>query len=220
MEKTINITTELENSTARKLFNGYLNDQFDNAKTISEKFDNLTRLYFEVNSVINISALRTIDDIYTKHYLDSIYPHKYFVGTVCDIGCGGGFPTIPIAITTDCEVTGVDSVGKKLLLIKRCIGELPLKNLKCEYARSEDLVKLHRSYDTVCARALSDVEKSITYCAPLVKPHGILLLYRTKNDEPAKQKTLDKYNIVLSNTVDYVLPNTDINRRLLIYTKK
>lgn len=221
MKNTIaDLKSELEASSGRKIFNDYLNSEFDNAKELSEKFDKLTELYFAVNSVINISALRTVDDVFIKHFLDSLYPHKMFKGDVCDVGCGGGFPTIPLAIATGLSVTGVDSVGKKLLLIKRCRSELELDNLYCDYARSEDLVKLYRSYDTVCARALADVDKAISFCAPLTKQGGKVVLYRTQKDEPAKKSTLDKYKVALDETIDYCLPGTDINRRLLIYIKK
>lgn len=216
----IDIREELEKSSGRKIFNDFLHSEFDNTEKLTEKFDRLTELYFEVNAVINISALRNVDDVYLKHYLDSLYPYKHFSGTVCDVGCGGGFPTLPLAIATGLSVTGVDSVGKKLMLIKRSQSELSLKNLKSDYARSEDLVKLHREYDTVCARALADVDKAISYLSPLTKPSGKIILYRSQNDQPAKKSTVDKYKVVLSDTIDYVLPQTDIKRRLLVYNKK
>lgn len=216
----IDIKSELEKSSGRKIFIEYLKTEFENAQDLVKKFDRLTELYFEVNSVINISALRTVDDVFIKHFLDSIYPHREFKGDVCDVGCGGGFPTIPLSIATNLNINGVDSVGKKLLLIKRCQSELELNNLKCDYARSEDLVKLNRVYDTVCARALADVDKALSFCAPLAKRNGKIVLYRTQNDDVAKNSTLDKHGLVLSKTEDYCLPGTDINRRLLVYLKK
>lgn len=216
----IDIQNELEKSAGRRIFLEFLQSNFENSQKLIQKFDRLTELYFEVNSMINISALRTVDDVFIKHFLDSLYPHKYFDGTVCDVGCGGGFPTIPLAIATNLQITGVDSVGKKLLLIKRCHADLALDNLKSDYARSEDLVKLHRAYDTVCARALADVDKAISFCAPLAKYGGKVILYRTQNDDPAKKQTLGKYGVQLKETKDYVLPGTDIKRRLFVYTKK
>ncbi|MDE7464114.1 MAG: 16S rRNA (guanine(527)-N(7))-methyltransferase RsmG [Clostridiales bacterium] len=214
------IKNELESSNGRKIFNAFVSAEFENAAELIEKFDRLTELYFEVNAVINISALRTVDDVYIKHYLDSLYPYKHFSGAVCDVGCGGGFPTIPLAIATGLPITGVDSVGKKLQLIKRSQAELALDNLKFDYSRSEDLAKRRLIFDTVCARALADVDKAVSFCAPLLKPHGKLVLYRTQNDEPAKKSICDKYNVSLNETQDYVLPGTDIKRRLLIYRKK
>lgn len=217
---TDELKAQIQASTGRKVFYDYLKSEFDNADGLLDKFDRLTELYFEVNSVINISAMRTVDDIYVKHYLDSVYPYKYFDGTVCDVGCGGGFPCLPLALVTDHTVTGVDSVGKKLLLIQRSVSELNIKNLKCDYARSEELAKLRREYDTVCARALADVEKSIAFCAPLAKSGGRIVLYKTQNDSQAKQQSLNKHGLTPVEVIDYILPSTDIKRRLFVYKKK
>ncbi len=212
-------TEEIEQSSGRKTFAEFLRNNFKDSDQMLSTFDDLTKLYFEVLAVTNISSIKIVDDVYIKHYLDSVYPYDRFSGSVCDVGCGGGFPTIPLAIVTDLQITGVESVGKKLLLLHRCVSELHLKNLKGDYARSEDLVKLHRSYDTVCARAVADVEKTVSFCAPLTKPNGKIILYRTQSDSPAKPETETKYGIVLDCAEDYVLPGTDIKRRLLIYRK-
>ena len=213
---TDELKEKLISSYGRKLLSDFLTTELKKPELI-DTFDRLTEIYYQVNSVVNISALKEIDDVYIKHYLDSIVPYRHFDGTVCDVGCGGGFPSLPLAIVTDCRVTGLDSVGKKLLLIHRAVSELYLKNIKADYARSEDLVKLHRTYDTVCARALGDVDKSLTFCAPLAKVGGKIVLYRTQNDLPAKTQTVEKCNVKLLDQIDYSLPGTDINRRLLIY---
>ncbi len=215
---TDELKQQLDSSHGRKLLIDFLTEKVGKPQLI-DTFDNLTDIYYQVNGVVNISALKEVDDIYIKHYLDSIVPYSHFSGTVCDVGCGGGFPSLPLAIVTDCQITGLDSVGKKLLLIHRAVSELYLKNIKADYARSEDLVKLHRTYDTVCARALGDVDKSLAFCAPLTKAGGKVILYRTQNDAPAKQETCDKHYVTLEENIDYVLPGTDIKRRLLIYKK-
>lgn len=215
-----NIKAELDGSSGRKTFAEFLSNNFADSDALLKKFDKLTEIYYQVLSVMNISAIKDVDGIYIKHYLDSIYPYKYFGGRCCDVGCGGGFPTIPLAIVTGLDITGVDSVGKKLLLLKRCSSELQLKNLRGEYARSEDLVKLNRSYDTVCARAVADVDKTLSFLAPLCADGGKIVLYKTQNDEPAKQSTVNKYKTVLIEANDYTLPGTDIKRRLFIYQKQ
>ena len=121
-------TSELDNSRGRRIFDDFLLNNLEN-KDLFQILDKLTELYIQVNSVINISALRNYDDIYIKHYLDSVYPYKYFDGECADIGCGGGFPCIPLSIVTDLNFTGIESVGKKLTLIKRCVSELNFKNI-------------------------------------------------------------------------------------------
>lgn len=199
------------------IFKEYIETNFDDA-TLPGKFDKLTELYNEVNGVINISALRERSDVYIKHYLDSIYPHSYFKGECCDVGCGGGFPCIPLAIVTKLHFTGIDGVGKKLALINKCNAELGT-NITAEHARSEDLVRAKRGFDTVCARAVADTDKVFGFCAPLVKSGGTLILYKTQNDLPAKAANLNRFGFILSETQDYTLPKTDIKRRLFIYDK-
>ena len=115
----------------------------------------------------------------------------------------------------------MDSVGKKLVLIKKSVTELGLKNLDSIYSRSEDLAKLEKRYDTVCARALAETDKALAFCAPLAKDGGKIVLYRTQNqnDKPATDKILVKYGVSLETIIDYVLPETDIKRRLLVYKK-
>lgn len=209
---------KLDSSHGRKLLLDFLTDKIKRPELI-DTFDKLTDIYYQVNSIVNISAIKDVDDVYIKHYLDSIFPYEHFDGTVCDVGCGGGFPSLPLSIVTDCQITGLDSVGKKLLLIQRASSELYITNIKAEYSRSEDLAKLHRSYDTVCARALGDVDKALSFCAPLARPGGKVLLYRTQNDNQAKQQTINKFKVTLADQIDYVLPGTDIKRRLLVYKK-
>ena len=208
----------LEKSNGRKIFFEYLESN-GFGREVQDKFDTLTELYMRVNEVINISALRTFDDIYIKHYLDSVFPHKFFVGSCCDVGCGGGFPCLPLAIITNLSFVGIDGVGKKLALIKNCVSALSLNNISCEHVRAEELSKRGRKFDTVCSRALASTDKALAFCAPLAEKNGKILLYKTQNDEPASKAVADKSGVTLCETVDYTLPNTDIKRRVFIYTK-
>lgn len=209
---------QLELSVGRAVFKRFLAENgFDEG--VSATFDALTELYLKVNSVINISALKNFDDIYIKHYLDSVFPYSLFDGKCCDVGCGGGFPSIPLAIVTKLVFTGIDGVGKKLSLIKLCNTELGIKNIVGRHARSEDLAKTDESFDTVCARAVADTDKVLKYCAPLARSSGKIVLYKTQNDEAAKPETTKKTKTELSDVKDYVLTGTDIKRRIFVYHK-
>ena len=199
-------------------FSDFLLENFSDS-TLINKFEALTKLYFEVNSVINISAIRTESDVYIKHYLDSIYPYKYFTGRCCDVGCGGGFPCLPLAIVTGLEFVGLDSIGKKLTLINRCVREMGLNNITAVHSRAEDLAKQGELFDTVSARAVSDIDKTLSYCAPLAKKGGKIILYKTQNDELAQSSTESKLKVRLAQTKDYILLNTDIKRRVFVYDK-
>lgn len=209
---------EIKSSHGRELLNKFIKENFrDTATKIIAEFDILTKLYAEINSVINISALRTVDDVYIKHYLDSIYPYSLFNGNCCDVGCGGGFPCLPLSIVTGLSFDGIESIGKKLSLIKRAVHEIGLNKITPVHARAEDVAKKGKRYDTVTARAVADVEKSLTYCSQLVNPGGKIILYKTQNDRQTDEKTLSKLKIVAEQTIDYLLPGTDIKRRLFVF---
>lgn len=209
---------KIAESQGRALFNEYISENFDDNNLLS-RFDRLTELYNEVNSVINISAIRNIDDIYVKHYLDSVYAAKYFSGKCCDVGCGGGFPCLPLAIVTGLRFDGIESVGKKLTLIRRAAAE-NIVNVTPVHARAEEAAKAGTLYETVSARAVAEIDKVISFCAPLTAPNGKIVLYKTQNDSPASEKILLKYRLKLEKTENYNLPGTDIKRRLFIYRKE
>lgn len=211
MSENITISTN-----GRDLLNKYLTE--NKKPELIDKFDRLTALYNEVNSVINISALRTEDDIYIKHYLDSVYAYKYFHGECCDVGCGGGFPCLPLAIMTGLRFNGIESVGKKLALIRRADAE-KIVSVTPIHARAEDIAKNGKSYETVTARAVADIDKALSYCAPLSHSGGRIILYKTQNDKQASQQTLEKFRLQPTEVEDYILPGTDIKRRLFIYRK-
>lgn len=209
--------SELNRSDGRRLLLKYLEENFGSANLI-DVFDSLTELYYSVNNVINISAIKDLDEIYVKHYLDSIMPYEYFSGSVCDVGCGGGFPCIPLSIVTNHSYLGIDGVGKKLKLIELCVKELGLKNLSCRHIRAEELKKAQK-FDCVCARALSEINKAVEACAPLLRQGGRLILYKTQNDERASASIEKKHMLKLSSVKDYTVFGTDISRRLFVYEK-
>lgn len=212
------IAEQIFNSEARQVVKAFLVSNFGSDEKLN-LLDKLTYLYFDINSVINISAIRDVDGVYIKHYLDSIQPYKYFSGTCCDVGCGGGFPCLPLAVTTGLDFLGIDGVGKKLALITRARNELGISNVNCLHARSEDLAKQQKRFDTVCSRALADTDKALAFCAPLAQSGGKILLYKSQNDYPASANIEKKYKTELIDTIDYDLYSTDIKRRLFVYVK-
>lgn len=212
------ITTPASFISGKRLFADFLQTACN--ANVMNVFERLTALYFDINAVINISAIRNEDDVYIKHYLDSVAAMKFFSGDCCDVGCGGGFPCLPLSIVTKLNFLGIDGVGKKLALISRAKAELGLNNITAEHARSEDLAKQHRVFDTVCSRAVADTDKSLSFCAPLAKPNGKVVLYKSQNDERASSLIAKKNNVTLCDIIDYNLFGTDIKRRLFVYEKK
>jgi 16S rRNA (guanine527-N7)-methyltransferase len=134
-----------------------------------------------MNSPVNVTAIKEPADFATKHILDSIY---FFMKTptlnmkkIVDIGSGGGFPGLVLAIYyPDVELTLVDSVGKKCKFMEDCVIKLGLKNVKVINSRAEQLVGVKA--DLVTARGVGTVKEVLKFSENLVKPKGGWLMYK------------------------------------------
>jgi 16S rRNA (guanine527-N7)-methyltransferase len=130
-------------------------------KNISEvqlaQFEFLKGHYEEWNEKINVISRKDMDNFYERHVLHSLSIAKYISfkdGTkLLDLGCGGGFPSVPLAIMfPNIEILAVDSIGKKLTIINDLIEKLELKNLKTQHCRVEQVTG---QYDFVVTRAVA-----------------------------------------------------------------
>lgn len=178
-------------SNFKSLFISIMNEnglnEFTSDQTVDE-FYKLTVLLLEENQKTNLTAITDLEQVITKHYCDCLKICKYIPkdSTVLDVGCGGGFPTLPIAIARkDIAVTGLDSTAKKLEFVKRAANELSL-NVVTVAARAEELgrnPKYRQSFDVVCARAVSRLNILSELCLPLTKIGGVFLSMKGSSGE-------------------------------------
>jgi len=136
-----------------------------------EQFEALVPLYRDWNEKINVVSRKDIDNIVEKHILHSLAIAKFISfkkGTsIIDVGTGGGFPGIPLAIFfPDSSFHLVDSIGKKIVVVKDIIEKIPLKNASCEQIRSEQIN--NKLYDFVVCRAVSALPEFVTLTHHLV----------------------------------------------------
>lgn len=157
--------------------------------TLSEeqqrKMDALGDLYVEWNSKINVVSRKDIDELYVRHVLHSLAIAKVCTfetgAKVCDIGCGGGFPTIPLAILfPEVEFTAVDSIGKKITVVREVATALGLTNVTPVNARIE---AVKGEFDYVVSRAVTDMKTLKGWALPKIRagqrgslPNGMLVL--------------------------------------------
>ena len=125
--------------------------------TQKKQFQQMEGLYKEWNSKINVISRKDIDELYVKHVLHSLGIAKVTSfkddATVLDVGTGGGFPGIPLAILfPNVQFHLVDSIGKKITVVKQIAKGLQLTNVIAEKARAEELSK---KYDFVVSRAVT-----------------------------------------------------------------
>ncbi|HWY37888.1 MAG TPA: 16S rRNA (guanine(527)-N(7))-methyltransferase RsmG [Bacteroidia bacterium] len=124
-----------------------------------QQFLQLEGLYKEWNEKINVISRKDIDELYTRHVLHSLGIAKiisFKAGTkILDVGTGGGFPGIPLAIMfPQCSFHLVDSIGKKITVVREVATALGLKNVKAEQIRAEELKD---TYDFVVSRAVTEL---------------------------------------------------------------
>lgn len=127
------------------------------SKIQQEQVLKLERVYQDWNQKINVVSRKDIDELYMRHVLHSLGIVKviqFLPGTkVLDVGTGGGFPGIPLAIYfPDVSFTLVDSIGKKIKVVDEVVAKLQLKNVRTIHGRAEDL---DEQYDFIVSRAVA-----------------------------------------------------------------
>ncbi|WP_416327558.1 16S rRNA (guanine(527)-N(7))-methyltransferase RsmG [[Eubacterium] hominis] len=151
-----------------------------------EQFHQYAKMLVEWNEKMNLTAITDEDEIYEKHFLDSILPSfdMNIKGSFCDVGAGAGFPSIPLKIMyPDLQVTIVETLGKRVNFLNALCKELDI-NVDCVHARAEDYAKDHReSFDFVSARAVANLPVLSELCIPLVKLDGYFIAMKGANGD-------------------------------------
>ena len=161
---------------------------------LSPAFERLTELLLAFNAHTNLTSVRTPEETVMKHYVDSLTAAGYIppsAKTVVDVGCGGGFPTLPLAIALPGpEFTGLDSTEKKLRFVSSAAVDLGL-NVKTLCSRAEDAGRdpsLRESFDVSIARAVARLNALCELCLPLTKPGGLFIAMKgPAGDEEARE---------------------------------
>lgn len=139
-----------------------------------DKFGQMKALYEHWNAQINVISRKDMDAFYTHHVLHSLAIAKvirFTKGTtILDVGTGGGFPGIPLAIMfPECRFHLVDSIGKKIKVVKEVVEALGLKNVVADQKRAEEL---ENTYDFVVTRAVAPWEEIHKWTQDLVHDEG------------------------------------------------
>jgi 16S rRNA (guanine527-N7)-methyltransferase len=135
-----------------------------------EQLGMLEQLYNDWNSKINVVSRKDIDELYTRHVLHSLAIARvcnFKPGTrILDVGCGGGFPGIPLAIMfPDVQFTLVDSIGKKIKVVNEVASALGLTNIEGLQQRAE---KLNQRYHFIVSRAVTTFPKFVALTRKLI----------------------------------------------------
>lgn len=143
------------------------------------QFRKYAELLVEWNAKMNLTAITETEEIYVKHFLDCILPsfHNEIKGSLCDVGAGAGFPSIPLKIVyPELSITILEPLNKRCLFLNTLVKELNLDNVSIQNVRAEDYAKDHREcFDVVSARAVANLTMLSELCIPLVKVNGTFL---------------------------------------------
>lgn len=186
-------------------------------------------LFLEENSKVNLISKNDEKYLWEKHIFDSLsfgkFYEKYLNGKknirLLDIGTGGGFPALPIALTyPEIEVTALDSIGKKIRAVEAIAKHLNLKNIHPLCMRAE---KLDKKYDIVTSRAVSSLKNICEYALPKLEEDGYFVAYKSRKAQEEIEETtpvLKKYNAKIIDIIKYDLPlDEKVTRNLIIISK-
>ncbi|MEC1521859.1 16S rRNA (guanine(527)-N(7))-methyltransferase RsmG [Neobacillus niacini] len=196
-----------------------------------DQFDKYFHTLVEWNEKMNLTAITDQEDVYLKHFYDSISAAFYFDFTqhlhLCDVGAGAGFPSIPLKIAfPHLEVTIVDSLNKRITFLNHLANVLKLEKVHFIHDRAETfgVNPAHReSYDLVTARAVARMSVLSELCLPLAKVGGHFIAMKAAhaNDElTVGQKAIKTLGGKLEQMHTFTLPMEESERNILVIKKE
>lgn len=158
-------------------------------EALADRFFRLTERLLAANAVMNLTAITDPREMILKHYFDSLclVPYLQKVGaSLADVGCGAGFPTLPLAIVRpDLAITAIDSTDKRIVFVRETAAALGLTNVTAVTARAEDAGAaggaLRGKFDYVTARAVAGLDMLCEFCIPLLRVGGEFLPMKGKS---------------------------------------
>ena len=160
-----------------------------NIDGIDEKAETLARYMdgvLEWNEKVNLTAITDREEFVQKHLIDSLLCAETLAFTdsssICDVGTGGGFPGVPLAVCyPDKEFVLMDSLSKRVRIVRQLCDELDIGNVATVHGRAEDLArqKTYRDrFDLCVSRAVANMRVLCEYCLPFVRPGGHFIAYK------------------------------------------
>ncbi len=188
-----------------------------------------SEIFLETAKTLNLTAIKEPHEVMIKHYFDSLYPMSLGlikpVSKIIDIGCGGGFPSMPLKLCdTSLEFTLLDSLKKRLTFLDGVISELALDKIATLHARAEEASRkkeMRDSYDLAISRAVASLPLLCELCLPFVKLGGYFLAYKgADQSEIDLAKThIKELSGEIEDIITYNLPE-NMGARTLVVIKK
>ncbi|WP_353854111.1 16S rRNA (guanine(527)-N(7))-methyltransferase RsmG [Bacillus sp. Bos-x628] len=196
-----------------------------------EQFENYFHMLVEWNEKMNLTSITEKEEVYLKHFYDSISAAFFIdfqnVKTVCDIGAGAGFPSIPLKICfPHLHVTIVDSLQKRITFLNELAKRLNIQDITFYHDRAETFGQRkdkRESYELVTARAVARLSVLSELCLPLVKKQGLFVALKASAADEEMQAGKKAVNVLGGEIVEkhsFVLPLEESERNIIVIEKK
>ena len=202
-----------------------------NIEITSDQLNQL-ELYYELlvewNNKINLTGITEHNEVYLKHFYDSLTICRNInlneVDSLADIGTGAGFPGMVIKILfPNLKVELIDSLGKRIVFLNDVVNKLKLQKINIINARAEEYaVKNREKYDIVTARAVAPLNILLEYCIPLVKNKGYFIPLKANCESEINniKNAIKLLNCDIEKIDNFKLPRENSNRTIIKFKKK
>ncbi len=195
----------------------------------AEEFDKYSKMLLSANEVMNLTAITDPEEVKIRHFADSLALlnlYDFSGKRVIDVGCGAGFPGLPLKLgDKSISLTLLDSLGKRIDFLSGVCSSLNLSDVECIHARAEEqalAAGYRESYDIAVSRAVADLSMLSELTLPYVKVGGVFIAMKAQNCEE-ELKTAENAIKTLGGEVEeikeYTLYGTDITHKAIIIKK-
>ena len=195
-----------------------------------EQFSKYRELILEYNKVMDITNITEYEEMYIKHFIDSIYIDKTELEidgkSIIDVGTGGGFPGIPLKFmypTT--SIALMDSLNKRIKFLQAVIDTLNLDDIEALHARAEELARdkhYREKFDIADSRAVAELRTLTEYCLGFVRVGGYFIAMKGPNFQEELDNSLNAIKELGGNvekTITYSLPDESGERSIILIKK-